>query len=302
MGVTHIVFQSRSSSDRATLADRETERKNYLRSLLSRSPAQVAEEDFLYIESRRLEQSYNKIAAERADLLKILGGREGIGAHGGVQVGVGGGVKGAATKDVAVERKRKGQTGWEFEGLNGGGLPEGWAGEGSKRKATAEQGEIGLAFESGCDLLTALLRCPDAANCIERHPAPSVSAPKANIFPSVGVRSSRTTTVKPGVQAKVSAALVELGITTHLIMPTKANIEKLDSLQASLVQLVELKKAVDRIQGEIRMTKKKKDALLGVDDETEVKKEDGDESRADRETSIRVSHLFSKCLLGCSKD
>lgn len=124
-------------------AAREIDRKAYLRSLLSRTPAQIAEEDFLYIESRRLEQAYNKITVERADLLKILGGREGIGAHGGVQVGVGGGVKGASNRNEKdAERKRKGQTGWEIEGLNGGGLPDGWAGEGSKRKATPAQGTL----------------------------------------------------------------------------------------------------------------------------------------------------------------
>lgn len=126
----------------------------------------------------------------------------------------------------------------------------------------------------------------DAANCIERHPAPSVSAPKANIWPSVGVRSSRITAVKPGIAAKVSAALTELGLTTHLVMPTKTNIEKLDTLHASLAQMIELKKAVDRIQGEIRMVKKKKDTLLGIEEDPEVKREDG----AEREGSVsRVS-------------
>lgn len=72
-------------------------------------------------------------------------------------------------------------------------------------------------------------------------------------------------------------------------MPTKTNIEKLDSLQAALAQMVELKKAVDRIQSEIRMVKKKKDQLLGTEEvEEEVKKEEGEEARNDRETSIRV--------------
>jgi hypothetical protein len=33
------------------------------------------------------------------------------------------------------------------------------------------------------------------------------------------------------------------------IMPTKGNISKLDDLQAALSQMLELKKAVDRIQG-----------------------------------------------------
>ena len=115
----------------------------YLRSLLSRTPTQIAEEDFLYVESRRLEQSYTKITQERAELLKILGGREGIGAQGGMNVGVGGGAKGVNIRnDVAGQGalKRKGGPGWELEGLNGGGLPDGWAGEGSKRKATVTQG------------------------------------------------------------------------------------------------------------------------------------------------------------------
>lgn len=132
----------------APVAGRELERKAYLSSLLSRTAAQVAEEDFLYIESRRLEQSYNKITSERAQLLKILGGREGVGPQGGVQVGVGGGVKGMVGGAVgmngggaAAERKKKGQVGWDYEGLDGGGLPDGWAGEGSKRKATVAQGQ-----------------------------------------------------------------------------------------------------------------------------------------------------------------
>lgn len=128
------------------------DRKAYLRSLLSRTPAQVAEEDFLYVESRRLEQSYSKITQERAELLKILGGREGIGSQGGMTVGVGGGAKGAnpnAQKDAAGNLKRKGAPGWEIEGLNGSGLPEGWAGEGSKRKASAATGSFGFFLLSG---------------------------------------------------------------------------------------------------------------------------------------------------------
>jgi DNA methyltransferase 1-associated protein 1 len=130
------------------------DRKTYLRSLLARTPAQVAEEDFLYIESRRLEQSYNKLTSERAELLRVLGGREGIGATGGVNVGVGGGAKGAnAMADkAALDKKKKGGPGWELEGLNGGGLPEGWAGEGSKRKATVAQGSylLLLVERRGC--------------------------------------------------------------------------------------------------------------------------------------------------------
>lgn len=131
-----------------TQTAREIERKNYLRSLLSRTPAQIAEEDFLFIESRRIEQSYHRLTREREDLLKILGGREGIGAApGGPQLGVGGGEKGRLAQlqqqqhaSGSGEKKKRNSTGYEFEGLNGGGLPDGWAGEGGQRKSTPQQG------------------------------------------------------------------------------------------------------------------------------------------------------------------
>ena len=121
---------------------RETERKNYLKSLLSRTASQVAEEDFLYIESRRLEQTYLRTSSEREAILKILGGREGIGATGGVLVGVGGGEKGRIGTMVggSGEKRKRGSVGWAEEGRDGAGLPDGWAGEGSKRKSTPAQG------------------------------------------------------------------------------------------------------------------------------------------------------------------
>ncbi|GAA6062086.1 hypothetical protein JCM10212_006509 [Sporobolomyces blumeae] len=247
---------------------REIERKAYLRSLLDRTPAQIAEEDFLYLESRRIEQSYHKIASDRAELLKILGGRGGVGmasGQGGLQLGVGGANKGAA----GGEKKKK-MPGWEIEG-NGNGLPEGWAGEGSKRKATAAQ---------------------DAANCVERHPAPSVSAPKAHMWPSIAIRSSRIAPVKSNVAQKVSLALSELGLSTQLVMPTKGNIAKLDEVQHALAVMVEAKKAVDRIQAEIRLVKKKKDMLLGIhaaEDEVSIKAEDDDASRQRQKRSASVA-------------
>ncbi|KAM0755956.1 hypothetical protein T439DRAFT_320655 [Meredithblackwellia eburnea MCA 4105] len=253
---------------------REIDRKNYLRSLLTRTPAQIAEEDFLYVESRRLEQNYSRITQERADLLRLIGGREGLGTvQGGMNVGVGGGSKGAnpklAAQDAAANAKRKGAPGWEIEGLNGGGLPEGWAGEGSKRKQTIAQ---------------------DIHNCIERHPAPSVSATKATLYPSVSVRSSRVTQPKPTNLTKVHAALTELGISHYLVMPTKANVEKLDGLQAALGQLVELKKANDRIESEMRMVRKKKDLMLDPTGEATGPVAEGDAAqRGKRSASVASS-------------
>lgn len=99
------------------------------------------------------------------------------------------------------------------------------------------------------------------------------------MWPSVAVRSSRLAPVKSGIAQKVAAALTETGLSTHLIMPTKTNIAKLDDLQAALSQMIELKKAVDRIQGEIRLVRKKKMQLLGQE-EPVIKGEDDDGDRA----------------------
>ncbi|GAA5994970.1 Swc4p [Rhodotorula paludigena] len=254
--------------------NRELERKAYLRSLLDRTPAQVAEEDFLYLESRRIEQNYNRIASERADLLHLLGGREGVGvASSGVQLGVGGGAKGAVGSSKDMQNRRKSGPGWDYVG-SPNALPEGWAGEGSKRKATAAE---------------------DAALGVERHPAPTVAAPKASMWPSIAVRSSRLAPVKSGIAQKVSAALAETGISTQLIMPTKTNLAKLEDLQGALAQMIEVKKALDRIQGEIRLVRKKRAALRGEEDPV-IKGEDDDDkagvNRNKRSASV-ASHQAS---------
>jgi DNA methyltransferase 1-associated protein 1 len=55
---------------------REAERKRAVERLFGRTPAQLAEEEALYVEIRRLEQNETRFAAEREDLLKLLGGWE----------------------------------------------------------------------------------------------------------------------------------------------------------------------------------------------------------------------------------
>lgn len=50
----------------------ETERKNYLESLLRRTPAEIAEEESLVIEARRFELAAKKMLVERSHLLTLL--------------------------------------------------------------------------------------------------------------------------------------------------------------------------------------------------------------------------------------
>jgi len=57
-------------------AERELTRKQYLRSLENRTPEQIAEEEALYLELKRLEQTERQFKKDREDLLRTLLGIE----------------------------------------------------------------------------------------------------------------------------------------------------------------------------------------------------------------------------------
>ena len=54
----------------------EITRKKYLASLESRTPEQIAEEEALYIEIKRLEQDEHRFARAREELLRVFAGVE----------------------------------------------------------------------------------------------------------------------------------------------------------------------------------------------------------------------------------
>lgn len=79
---------------------REVERKKLLQRLFTRTPAQLAEEEALYVEARRLEQNEAKFAADREDLLKLLGGWERVPAVSGSLIAEAGAGVGQGTSSV----------------------------------------------------------------------------------------------------------------------------------------------------------------------------------------------------------
>jgi DNA methyltransferase 1-associated protein 1 len=54
--------------------DREVTRKKYVLSLENRTPEQIAEEEALYIEIKRLEQNERRFKRDREELLRTLAG------------------------------------------------------------------------------------------------------------------------------------------------------------------------------------------------------------------------------------
>ena len=57
-------------------SERELTRKKYIASLENRTPEQIAEEESLFIEIKRLEQNERRFRKEREELLRTLGGIE----------------------------------------------------------------------------------------------------------------------------------------------------------------------------------------------------------------------------------
>lgn len=117
-----------------------------------------------------------------------------------------------------------------------------------------------------------------------------MSATKALPYPSISLRSSRLPAPKASVAQRVTTALAELSISTKLILPTKDNVDKLDALQGALGGLVEMKKMVDRAEGELRMMRKRKELLSGI--VAEENEAAAIAAKAKDESSARVSLLL----------
>ena len=73
---TRILTVGFTQDTHMAVTERELTRKQYLRSLENRTPEQVAEEEALYLELKRLEQTERQFKKDREDLLRTLLGIE----------------------------------------------------------------------------------------------------------------------------------------------------------------------------------------------------------------------------------
>ncbi|KAF7332045.1 Myb-like domain-containing protein [Mycena kentingensis (nom. inval.)] len=228
--VCRKLIRSRPSPDEATRQtlltsfnfekDREVLRKKYLESLENRTAEQVAEEEALFMEIKRLEQNERRFKRERDELLRTLGGIES-------------GLPEIIEDDAQLagilsdpKRKKKGNE------LDSPSTP----------------------------LSAPLLRRPvkssaqDLIHCITRSepPPPGVSV-KSSHQPAF-LRTFKIPYPKSTVAQKVIQAMTELGVSnTRLVMPTMANITHLENVMDAAASLVETKKNVDRVEFEIEM-------------------------------------------------
>ncbi|PPQ65952.1 hypothetical protein CVT26_010714 [Gymnopilus dilepis] len=216
--------------------DREVMRKKYIMSLENRSQDQIAEEEALYVEVKRLEQNERRFKRDREALLRILAGIDSglpdIQEDDGVPLGI--------TGDPTAIRKNKkkgGQT-TDLESPATPSVPS--VPTGGKRPHTTKNAAY------------------DLQHCITRTEVPTSGVATKAAHQPAYLRSFKLPTPKAAIAPKISQSLAELGIThTRLVMPTRENVQRLEALMEAATSLVETKRMVDKADYEIEVTKQR---------------------------------------------
>ncbi|KAK7470456.1 swr complex subunit [Stygiomarasmius scandens] len=209
--------------------DREQVRKKYVANLENRNPDQILEEEALYLEIKRLEQNERKFKRDREELLRTLAG---------IDSGLPDIVEDEATFFTVDTSKLQ------------------------KKKSRADLDSPSASLLPSMTRRVAVAKDPaeDAKHCIIRTELSATTpATKAAHTPAY-MRSFKLPYPKAAIAPRVTQVLTELGISSsRLVMPTRDNCQRLESLMDEATTLVELKKAVDKMSQDIDVVKTRLD-------------------------------------------
>ncbi|KAL1738778.1 hypothetical protein HDZ31DRAFT_50457 [Schizophyllum fasciatum] len=215
--------------------EREHTRRKYIGSLHLRSQDDLDEEEALYIEIKRLEQNERKFKRDRDELLRVIAG---------IDSGLPDVIEDQDLSLIAVDLKRK-------------------------KKGTNADHDTPTTPSASHSRATARPLPTDAANCITRtEPSSSLPSTKA-AHTAAFVRSYKIPVAKASMAPRVQEIMSELGLTAgRLVMPTAGNIAQLDQLMEGIYLLIDAKKAVDKVELDIRTAKERHGmrASEGADD------------------------------------
>ncbi|CAI4062054.1 Swc4p SKDI_07G2560 [Saccharomyces kudriavzevii IFO 1802] len=240
-------------------AEKEVERKKYLQRLLSRSAAEIAEEEALIVESKKFEMAAKRTLAERESLLRLLDSPHSdqtitqyLTSQGMSQL--------YNTLLTDKTRKRKHdpnipENPWmkqqqqfaQHRQLQQMGVKKSDVKESSSPKKTKRQRQ---------EIQTALKRKSESAyaeqllrdfNSDERK-ALGVITHGEKLSPGVYLRSTKLSTFKPALQNKILAILQELSLPSRPVMPSHDIVERQEELLKKINTLIDLKKHVDKYE------------------------------------------------------
>lgn len=231
--------------------ERELTRKQYLRSLESRTPEQIAEEEALYLELKRLEQTERQFKKDRDDLLRTLLGIES--GLSDIQLGDDSSLQGLSSMPEIKKSKKRTGSAMEFDSPSAGTSSS--IMQSQKRIPLIRSAAYGMLVPFIPDRSWRSYYRTDAQHCITRIEAPQTTATKSS-HQAAALRSYKIPTPKQAMATKVTQTLSEYGISSsRLVMPTRDNLLHLESLIDAAVSLVEVKKNVDRVEHDIKVLK-----------------------------------------------
>ncbi|KAI8376365.1 uncharacterized protein BYT42DRAFT_574336 [Radiomyces spectabilis] len=202
---------------------KEMERKQMLLALFDRTAEQVEEEEALFIEARRIEQNEMRLTRGRESLLNSLQLEQAQQApstpmtpiHNGPSTGgplsTPGGIGIAGGTSSAPDTKKKKKS----------IVDEASA---SKKARRISNASAGIAEE--------------------------VPEKKEKLVPGVYVRSQKLPGIKPTMQQRVLKLMADLHIGARPVMPTEQVCRKYEHLQNTVLNLFELKKALDKMEAD----------------------------------------------------
>ncbi|PWZ00992.1 hypothetical protein BCV70DRAFT_199353 [Testicularia cyperi] len=276
---------------------REVERKKALMRLYTRTPEQLAEEEALYVEIRRIEQNEAKYASEREELLRLLGGWESLPSSSPHAVAAAG--SGIASlvgaEDDPMSKGRGGNKKRKLQHTDDAGTPGAEDGPSTSQPPASTRPSAALTSKQRAELRQAQF---DEMQCIVRFPpsgeglvsagtgaSAAVSRPPyahligtasslpptttnpSNLVSGHGVylRSSRMLAPRPNLVLKTTQTLAESAppVGPRLIFPTARNVEKWENLIGAVTTSLEMKKQLDRVNQELRIARQRIAAASG---------------------------------------
>lgn len=218
----------------------ELKRKQHLERLYSRSPKEVAEEEALILEAKRLENMLEKVLAERKEFLRLLESPAPISAKvPKADVNSSHGV-GQLLQELQNEKSRK-------LGLS----------------STTNSGSAGAVSNPRKTVSNIVSRTLNRKVTAREESAIGIVYSEAGKIktPGVYLRSSRLTQIRQNILPKVKSVASELELSLKPVMPTARTCAKYEQLYQLITFLLEAKKVEDKLELEIDVLKRAKESV-----------------------------------------
>ncbi|AOA63077.1 SWR1-complex protein 4 [Komagataella phaffii CBS 7435] len=262
---TSLLVQTLSSFDKR----RETERKQYLRRLLSRSPTEIAEEESLVIEARKFELAAKKMLTERASLLRLLDSPQSTGSISQYLTSQGLTQLYNTLMSADRSKRRKVETPTPPQIPPGASSSLHRTSMDLKRKAAKKIGPNALLENikatgnsvppSGNAPQSAAIELINTKMTPEEKEAYGIKIHQEKLQPGVSLRSARLPTFKPATQAKIVVVLNELEVSPKPTIPTAKVVAQYDNLLQTINVLLETKKQVNKLEVELNLLEGKEE-------------------------------------------